>query len=195
MNMKGGSSETMSTHAENAAETTTALGLAKMGQPTISGSSCCHGHRRSNRFDHLTKAEVPMSKSTTALLLASILVGSVASVPSLHAQGGMMGMGMMRGGMMMQGGQGGMMGPGGMMQGDHGGMTGPGGMMQGGPAGVMGQGGMTQGSQEGMMNMMKQMSKMMSQMSQLMDQYSNMMSNTRPGDQEKKDMPSESDKK
>jgi hypothetical protein len=43
--------------------------------------------------------------------------------------------------------------------------------------------------------MMKQMSQMMRQMSQLMDQYSNMMSNTRPGDQEKKNMPSESDKK
>src|SRR6266851_2382598 len=122
-------------------------------------------HRGSKRFDRLTKGEVPMPKSKTALLLASILVGSVAPAPSLYADGGMMGM--------MQSGMMGMMGRGGMMQGGHGGMM--------------------QGSQEGMMNMMKQMSQMMRQMSQLMDQYSNMMSSTRPGDQEKKNMPSESD--
>ena len=110
MNMKGGSSETMSTHAQNAAETTAALGLPRTGQSTIGGSSC-HGHRRSIRFDHLTNAEVPMPKSKTALLLASILVGSVVSAPSLHAESGMMGM--------MQGG---MMGRGGMMQGSQEGM-------------------------------------------------------------------------
>src|SRR6266849_6318433 len=113
-------------------------------------------HRGSKRFDRLTKGEVPMPKSKTALLLASVLVGSVAPAPSLYADGG---------------------------------------MMQDGEGSVMGQGGVMQGSQEGMMNMMKQMSQMMRQMSQLMDQYSNMMSSTRPGDQEKKNMPSESDKK
>src|SRR6266851_4236975 len=144
-------------------------------------------HRGSKRFDRLTKGEVPMPKSKTALLLASILVGSVAPAPSLYADGGMMGM--------MQSGMMGMMGRGGMMQGGHGGMTAPGSTMQDGQGGMMGQGGVMQGSQEGMMNMMKQMSQMMRQMSQLMDQYSNMMSSTRPGDQEKKNMPSESDKK
>jgi hypothetical protein len=190
MNMKGCSREPKSTHAQNAAETTTALGLAKMDQPTIGGKSCCRGTADDPQSPQIKQVQshnerrVRMRKSKTALLLASILVGSVASAPSLHAQGGMMGMmGMMQGDMMgmMQGGQGGMMGRGGTMQGDHGGMMGPGGMMQ--------------GSQEGMINMMKQMSQMMRQMSQLMDQYSNMMSNTRPGDQEKKNMPSESDKK
>jgi hypothetical protein len=242
MNMKGGSSEPKSTHAQNAAETTTALGLAKMGQPTIGGSSWCRDTAddpqspQIKQVQSLNERRVRMRKSKTALLLASIVVGSVASAPSLHAQGGMMGMmqggmmGMMQGGQggmmgrggmmqgdhggmmgpggMMQGEQGGMMGQGGMMQGDHGGMTGPGGMMQGDHGGMMGQGGkmqggqgatgqggMMQGSQEGMLNVMKQMSQMMRQMSQLMDQYSNMMGNTRPGDQEKKNMPSESDKK
>src|SRR5258708_29659009 len=85
-------------------------------------------HRRSKRFDRLMKGEVPMHKSKTALLLASILVGSVASAPSLYADGGMMGV--------MQGGMMGMMSPGGMMQAGHGGMTAPGSTMQDGQGGM-----------------------------------------------------------
>jgi hypothetical protein len=54
---------------------------------------------------------------------------------------------------------------------------------------------MMQGGQEEMMGMMKQMSQMMQQMSQLIDQYSNMMSNNRPNAQERKDTPSDPEKK
>ena len=136
-----------------------------------------------------------MRKLTPPLLLASILVAGVLTAPPLHAEGTKQNeqCDMMRGdhGGMMQDGQGGMMGRGGMMRGDGGGMMGQGGMMQGDQGGMMGQGRMMRSTPEAMMGMMKQMSQMMKQMAQMMD----MMGDSRPNEQEKKNAPSEPEKK
>ncbi len=116
-----------------------------------------------------------MRKLTTLLVPVSMLLAAVLAAPPLHAEGGMMGRGMMQNEQcdMMRG----MMGQGGMMQRDDSGMMGGRGMMQGG--------------QEGMKSMMKQMSRMMKQMSDMMDHYSDMMGDSR--DREKS-APSEPEK-
>jgi hypothetical protein len=129
-----------------------------------------------------------MRKLSTTLLFAAILLAGALTALPLYAEGNDRGMKNEQCDM-MRGRQGSMLGGGGMMQGDRGGMMGQGGMMGGG------QGGMMQGSPKAMMGMMKQMSQMMKQMGQMMEQYSNMMGENRPKDQEKKEAPSESEKK
>src|SRR5258708_28506732 len=110
-----------------------------------------------------------MRKLTTLLVPVSMLLAAVLAAPPLHAEGGMMGRGMMQNEQcdMMRS----MMGQGGMMQRDD--------------SGMMGGRGMMQGSQEGMKSMMKQMSQMMKQMGDMMEHYSDMMGDSGRSDREK----------